>query len=205
MGAFSLAGGVTAQTATPTASPGAAVTAIATALQSALDRDDVAAAMSLVTDDISVGGQGPVCAAASSCVGKAAVQREFQRRVDERNQRVRLNVQVVGNTVTTIFEVRGPNTRRCNVERILVSEVNDVRGSLVAAQLSRFDLTDAQTVALLACVRAAAAAQAAPAPAKTGSLGIAGSDAPARWLIVAMLAATLMLIGGVRRATAHRR
>lgn len=216
VGAFSAAGGVTAQTATPTATAPSTPTPTATAapqpdlvaiLRSQLDarnRGDIATAASQFTDDaVQVGGGGAnLCAGASPCVGKAAVQRQIENAVANHIQLTIVgSPQVSGNVVTVRVELRNDGTRAAGVDRIISLMAWTFRGDKISRLTQEQDLTDAQTAAFVAT-------QARPRPPATGSFGIAGvadSATPARWLIGAMVAATSILVVGARTATAHRR
>ena len=224
VGAFAMAGGVTAQTATATATPTATATSTPTPTATAApqpdlvaiyradidarNRGDITTAISFYTDDaVQVGGGA--CRAAP-CVGKVAVQREAELEVAGHLQLTIVgNPQVSGNVLTSREEHRNDAIRAAGIDRVINNVTSTFIGNKISRRAIEPDLTDAQTAAFAraqaAAAAAAAAAQATPAPPKTGSQGIAGSNAPARWLIVAMVAATLMLVGGVRTATAHRR
>jgi hypothetical protein len=145
---------------------------------------------------------------AAPCVGKAAVQRHVESVIaGHAHKTIVGNPQVSANVLTSREEHRNDNTRAAGVDRLITNVTETFIGNKISRRVFESDLTDAQTAAFpaaAAAARAAAPAQAAPVPAKTGSLGMAGSNAPALWLIVAMVAATLMLVGGVRTATAHR-
>ncbi len=198
VGAFAMAGVVTAQTPTPTATaaPQPDLVAIYRADVDARNRGDITAAMGLYSDDaVQVGGP---CAAAP-CVGKAAVQRGAETQIANHAQLTIVGTpQVSGNVLTSREEIRSDGTRAAGIDRQIFIVTETFIGNKISRRVIESDLTDAQTAAF-------ARAQAAPRPAATGSLGIAGSNAPARWLIVVMVATTLMLVGTVRAATAHRR
>ena len=174
--------------------PTADLAAIYRADVDARNRGDIAALMSHYTDDAV-----QVSSVNCPCVGKAAVQSQAEFAVALHTQRTIVgNPQVSGNVLTSREEHRNDRFRELGFDRVIDNLTYTFIGNKIARRVIENDLTDAQTAA---SVRR----QATPRPAATGSLGTAGSNAPARWLVVAMVAATLMLAGGVRTATARRR
>jgi hypothetical protein len=113
-------------------------------LQQAIARGDVAGAVALYADDAVIDGPG-VCAAAP-CVGKAAIQRDIERRVTAKNQPKTLSHYVSGNVLTTRFEVSSDVIRKAGAERIIVWLVYEVKdGKIVAERGPLYERTDPQT------------------------------------------------------------
>jgi hypothetical protein len=72
----------------------------------ALARGDVGAALALFTDDAVIDTESGLCAKAP-CVGKAAIQKDFERYVADKSRHVTaLNTYVSGNVLVTRFEAR---------------------------------------------------------------------------------------------------
>jgi hypothetical protein len=110
----------------------------------AIARGDVAGALALYTEDAVIDGVG-LCAAAP-CVGKAAIQKELERRVAEKVHATALTYYVSGTVVTTRFEVRTDNTQKAGVDRIIGWDIFEMKGDKIAAARGQlWERTDPQT------------------------------------------------------------
>jgi hypothetical protein len=116
-------------------------------------RGDVAGAVALYTDDAVVDGTG-LCAAAP-CMGKAAIQKEFERRVAEKISATGLSYYVSGPVVTTRFEVRSDTIQKAGVDRIIGWDIFEINGDKIAAARGPlWERTDPQTARYLEWQRA---------------------------------------------------
>ena len=87
-------------------------------LLDALARSDVPAAVALFTDDAVIDTESGYCAK-SPCVGKAAIQKDFERYVKDATRRVTpLNTFVSGNVLVTRFEARSATIKSAGVDRV---------------------------------------------------------------------------------------
>jgi hypothetical protein len=113
-----------------------------------LARGDVAGALALYTDDAVVDGAG-LCAAAP-CVGKAAIQKEFENRIANKVQATGLNYYVDGTVATTRYAVQSDATRKAGVDRIIGWEIVELKaGKIGSARGPVWERTDAQTARYL--------------------------------------------------------
>ena len=113
-----------------------------------LARGDVAGALALYTDDAVVDGAG-LCAAAP-CVGKAAIQKEFEHRVANKVQATGLNYYVDGTVVTARYAVQSHSTQQAGVDRIIGWEIVELKaGKIGSARGPLWERTDAQTARYL--------------------------------------------------------
>jgi hypothetical protein len=94
-------------------------------------RGDVAGALALYADDAVIDGAGPRVAA--PCVGKAAIQKVFERRVAEKTSATGLSYYVSGPVVTTRFELRSEATQKAGVERIIGWDIFEIKGDKIVA------------------------------------------------------------------------
>jgi hypothetical protein len=116
-------------------------------------RGDVAGALALYTDDAVVDGTG-LCAAAP-CMGKAAIQKEFERRVAEKISATGLSYYVSGPVVTTRFEVSSDTIKKAGVDRIIGWDIFEIKGDKIAsARGPLWERTDPQTARYLEWQRA---------------------------------------------------
>ena len=111
------------------------------------DRGDLAGALALYTDDAVIDGPG-LCAAAP-CVGKAAIQKELERRVAAKGRATTISDCVSGNVLTSRFEVRSDQIREAGVERIVVWEIIEIRGDKISSVRGLSERTDPQTARFL--------------------------------------------------------
>ena len=119
-------------------------------LLDALARSDVAGAVALFTDDAVIDSESGYCAKAP-CVGKAAIQKDFERYVKDSTRRVTpLNTFVSGNVLVTRFEARSAMIQKAGVERIILWGIREVRGDKIASSRCCLpDRTDSQTARFL--------------------------------------------------------
>jgi hypothetical protein len=109
----------------------------------AIARGDAAGALALYNDDAVI-QRGGLCAAAP-CVGKAAIQKELERRVGEKTQGTIIGKYVSGSVAPVQFEVRSDSTQKAGVDRIIVWNIYEVKGDKIAAVTIVFQRTDPQT------------------------------------------------------------
>ena len=122
-------------------------------LQQAIARGNVAGAVALYAEDAVVDGLG-VCAA-TPCVGKAAIQKDIERRVAAKNQPKTLSHYASGNVLTTRVEVRSDVIKKAGAERIIVWLIYEVKdGKIVAERGPLFERTDPQTARYAEWLRA---------------------------------------------------
>ena len=139
----------------------------------ALNRGDVAGVIATFSDDAVVSNVG-LCAA-TPCVGKAAIQREMERRVNIHVRFTITSLQESSGSGVGRAEVGADNVRACGVQRILVSFNVDVKNDKITSFPVRFDSADPQTAAFLACV---AAPQPSVSPPRTGDGGLIEERVP---------------------------
>src|SRR5271166_5271258 len=102
-------------------------------LLDALARSDVAAAVALFTDDAVIDTESGYCAK-TPCVGKAAIQKDFERYLADKSRRVTpLNTFVSGNVLVTRFEARSATIQKAGVERIILWGIKEIRGDKIAS------------------------------------------------------------------------
>jgi hypothetical protein len=115
-------------------------------LLDALARGDVPGAVALFTDDAVIDTESGLCARAP-CVGKAAIQKDFERYVADKSRRVTvLGTFVSGNVVATRFEARSAKITEAGVDRIILWGIREMKGDKIASSRCCLpDRTDAQT------------------------------------------------------------
>src|SRR5262249_37601163 len=96
----------------------------------AINRGDVAGALALYADDAVIDGGG-LCQAAP-CVGKAAIQKELERRVASHPSRTFLQQYVSGNVVTSRAEVRNDMVKQAGLERVIGWVITVIQGEKIA-------------------------------------------------------------------------
>jgi hypothetical protein len=122
----------------------------------AQSRGDVAVSLALYGDDAIVQGGG-LCW--TPCVGKAAVQKELERRVAAKNhakiigQYVSGNVAVVKTEVRLIDKFGAPIEWSPGVDRIIVWNIYEVTGGKIAVVTLVGQRTDPQTARFIAWLR----------------------------------------------------
>jgi len=117
----------------------------------ALARGDVGEAMALLTDDAVIDSESGLCAA-SPCVGKAAIRKDFERYVADKSRRVTpLSTYVSGNVLVTRFEARSDTIQKAGVDRIILWGIREMRGDKIASSRCCMpERTDPQTARFLA-------------------------------------------------------
>ena len=119
-------------------------------LLDALARGDVQAALALFTDDAVIDAESGACATAP-CVGKAAIQKDFERYVVDKSRRVTLlNTFVAGNVLVTRFEARSSTVQKAGVDRVVLWGIREMRGDKIAVlRCCMPERTDPQTARFL--------------------------------------------------------
>ena len=80
------------------------------------------------------------------CVGKAAIQKEYERRVALKSQpAIILSQSVSGNTGILRIEVRNDDTRKAGVERFINTAIVQVVANKIAGDYIFPDMSDPQT------------------------------------------------------------
>jgi hypothetical protein len=112
----------------------------------ALAGGDVQAALALFTDDAVIDTESGLCASAP-CVGKAAIQKDFERYVADKSRRVTsLETHVSGNLLVTRFEARSALIAKAGVDRIILWSIREMKGDKIASSRCCLpDRTDSQT------------------------------------------------------------
>ena len=139
----------------------------------ALNASDVEGVLATFTEDGIIADVG-LCAA-SPCVGKEAIRKELERRAKISVNFKVTSLQESSGTGFGRSEIRATNVTACGVDRILASFEVRTAGDLISYFAVRFDRSDAQTAAFLACI-----AMPAVTPPSTGDAGLAGA-ARASW------------------------
>ena len=136
-----------------------------------LDRGDVAGVMATFSDDAVVSGAS---CRPTPCVGKPAIQREIERRVNNRAVQTLTSLQESSGRGVGMLVITEDLTRACNVERIIVLCEVEVKNDKITLFASQPDTTDAATAAFVACQAAGPAPALAPAisPPRTGDGGL---------------------------------
>jgi len=139
----------------------------------AQNRGDVAAVMATYADDATVQAGG-LCTV--PCTGKAAIQREVERRIAEKAQVKVVSLRESSGTATGVLEVVEVGFAFCGVERILVNFTFVVKGDVMTSWTSGPDLSDPQSAKFIACIMAGPASGGMPpgsiAPPSTGDGGL---------------------------------
>src|SRR5712691_7386973 len=118
----------------------------------AIARGDAAGALALYADDAVIDGGG-LCAAAP-CVGKAAIQKELERQVADKQHFTILKQYVSGNVMTSRFEVRNDTVKKAGVERTIGWVITEVKGDKTAyVRAGVPDRSDPQTARFLEWMR----------------------------------------------------
>jgi hypothetical protein len=102
-------------------------------LLDALARGDVQAAVALFTNDAVIDTESGLCARAP-CVGKVAIQKDFERYVADKSRRVTtLGTYVSGNVLVTRFEARSALIEKAGVDRIILWGIREMKGDKIAS------------------------------------------------------------------------
>jgi len=113
----------------------------------AINRGDAAAALALYNDD-AVLQAGALCTA-TPCVGKAAIQKELERRVAGKDRVTMIGKYVSGNVAAVQFEVRTDTSKKAGVDRFITWSIYEAKGDKIAAVTGVFQRTDPQTAKFL--------------------------------------------------------
>src|SRR5438874_5867604 len=105
-------------------------------------RGDVAAALALYSDDAIV-QYGGLCW--TPCVGKAAIQKELERRVGAKNRWTIIGKYVAGNVAVVQTELQIGFIEQSGVDRVIVWCIYEVTGDKIAVVTLVGLLTGAQT------------------------------------------------------------
>ena len=105
-------------------------------------RGDVGAALALYADDAIV-QYGGLCW--TPCVGKAAIQKELERRVAAKNQWKATGKYVSGNVAVVKTELQIGYIENSGVDRVVVWNIYEVRGDKIAVATLVGQRTDPQT------------------------------------------------------------
>ncbi len=117
----------------------------------AVNSGDVTAIVALFTDDATV-AHGRICT--PPCVGDlGAVRRQYEQDVASAIKLTIVDSQVSGNTVSIRIELRGIPMRAAGVDRIVGTDVIEVRGDKIASLRYTSDVTDPQTAKFREWVR----------------------------------------------------
>ncbi len=112
----------------------------------AMERGDVDAALTLYADDAVIeGGRG--CSSRNPCVGKAAIRKYLEQRVNRKSRKNTIIHEVpAGNVLTRRVEQRDDRTRKAGVDRIIVWSITKIKGSKISLRRRQFlDMSDTQT------------------------------------------------------------
>jgi hypothetical protein len=121
-------------------------------LQAAITRGDVAGAVALWRDDAVI--DNPIVCADAPCIGKAAVQKDMERRVNSKNQPKTLKHYVSGDLLTTRSELRNSLTEKAGVERIVIWQIYEVKGDKIAWERGPlYERNDPQTAKYVAWLK----------------------------------------------------
>jgi hypothetical protein len=123
----------------------------------AIARGDAAAALALYNDD-AVLQVGALCTT-TPCVGKAAIQKELERRVATKDHPTIIGKYVSGNVGTFLFELRNDTFQKAGVDRIITWSIYEVKGDKIAGAVGVPDRADPQTARYLEWQRAQPAAR----------------------------------------------
>ena len=116
----------------------------------ALSRGDVGTALTFFTDDAVIDAESGQCAKAP-CVGKAAIQKDFERYVADKSRRaIPLNTYISGDVLVTRFEAHSATIQKAGSERIILWGIREFRGGKIASSRCCMpDRTDPQTARFL--------------------------------------------------------
>ena len=166
----------------------------------AANRRDVDAALALFTDDATIVSDvaGSLCPPPAGCVGKAAIQREVERRVASGAQVAIPQARVTGDTAIAQVEIRNPVTQRAGIDRAVLVNTIVERGGKIASVRAFLDTTDPQTASALAALRGQAAAAPGQGPQGPSILPQSGGIT-SPWELLAVGGLALALLGGALR------
>ena len=116
----------------------------------AQSRGDVTAALALYSDDAIV-QYGGLCW--TPCIGKAAIQKELERRVAAKNRWTIIGKYVSGNVAVVKTELRIGYIEQSGVDRVIVWCIYEVTGDKIAVVTLVGQRTDPQTARFIAWVQ----------------------------------------------------
>lgn len=111
---------------------------------------DVAAALALYSDDAII-QNGGLCW--TPCVGKAAIQKELERRVAAKNQFKIVGKYVTGNVAVVQTELQIAYIEKSGVDRVVVWNIYEVTGDKIAVATLVGQRTDPQTARFIEWLR----------------------------------------------------
>ena len=116
-------------------------------LMQAIIRGDVAGAVALFAEDAVIDGvAGTGLCVAAPCVGKAAIQKDIERRVAAKNHPTTLNHYVSGTVLATRIEIRSDAIQKAGVDRIILWILYEMKGDKIAWERGPiYERTDPQT------------------------------------------------------------
>jgi hypothetical protein len=114
-------------------------------------RGDVAAALALYSDDATI-QYGGLCW--TPCVGKAAIQKELERRVEARNRWKIIGKYVSGNVAVVQTELQIGFIEASGVDRVVVWIIYETKGDKIAVATLAGQRTDPQTARFIEWTRA---------------------------------------------------
>jgi hypothetical protein len=112
----------------------------------ALAHGDVGQAVALFTDDAIIDAESGQCAA-TPCVGKDAIRKDFERYVMDKSRHVKtLSTYVTGNVLVTRFEASSATIKKAGVDRVILWGIREMRGDKIATTRCCLpERTDSQT------------------------------------------------------------
>ena len=113
-------------------------------------RGDVTAALALYSDDAIV-QYGGLCW--TPCVGKAAIQKELERRVAAKNRWTIIGKYVSGNVAVVQTELQIGYIEKSDVDRVIVWCIYEVKGDKIAVVTLVGQRTDPQTARFIEWVQ----------------------------------------------------
>jgi hypothetical protein len=119
-------------------------------------RGDVAAALALYSDDAIV-QYGGLCW--TPCVGKAAIQKEPERRIEAKNRWTIIGKYVSGNVAVVQTELRIGFIEESGVDRVIVWCIYETKGDKIAVVTLAGQRTDPQTARFIEWFRSQPAAR----------------------------------------------
>ena len=114
-------------------------------------RGDVAAALAFYADDAII-QYGGLCW--TPCVGKAAIQKELERRVEARNKWKIVGKYVAGNVAVVQAELKIGFIEASGVDRVVIWNIYETKGDKIAVATLAGQRTDPQTARFIEWSRA---------------------------------------------------
>jgi hypothetical protein len=114
-------------------------------------RGDVAAALALYSDDAII-QYGGLCS--PTCVGKAAIQKELERRVGAKNRWTVLGKYVSGNVAVVKTGLQIGYIEESGVDRVIVWCIYETKGDKIAVVTLAGERTDPQTARFIEWIQA---------------------------------------------------